>query len=88
MYEHNQDNAVKTTCKSLSDEEDSPLWTLKSHTILAFGTELFWKTFLKMGYILFYKLLFFLFNSTNKTGGEGIPKFAALFGTVKYWNER
>ena len=49
MYEHNQDNAVKTTCKSLSDEEDSPLWTLKSHTILAFGTELFWKTFLKMG---------------------------------------
>lgn len=70
MYEHSQDNAVNTMCKSLSEGEDSALWTLKSHTILAFGTGLFWKPFLRMGHILFYKLLLFLFNSTNKTEGE------------------
>ena len=70
LYKHSQDNAVKTTCKSLSDGEDSTLWTLKNHIILAFGTGLFWKPFLKMGHILFYKLLLFLFNSTNKTEGE------------------
>ena len=33
LYEHNRDNSVKTTCKSLSDGEDSPLWTLASWEI-------------------------------------------------------